>query len=52
MANSPQLLDQVRELLRIKHYALKIVEVYVNWIRRFILYSLTYLPVYWDYHPA
>jgi integrase len=38
MANSPKLLDQVRELLRIKHYALKTEEAYVYWIRRFILF--------------
>lgn len=38
MSQSPKLLDQVRELLRIKHYALRTEEAYVNWIRRFILF--------------
>ena len=38
MTQSPKLLDQVRELLRIKHYALRTEEAYVNWIRRFILF--------------
>ncbi|MBN1876666.1 MAG: integron integrase, partial [Anaerolineae bacterium] len=38
MAQPPKLLDQVRELLRIKHYALRTEEAYVDWIRRFILF--------------
>ena len=38
MAQPPKLLDQVQELLRIKHYALRTEEAYVNWIRRFILF--------------
>jgi len=38
MSQPPKLLDQVRDLLRIKHYALRTEEAYVNWIRRFILF--------------
>ncbi len=38
MAQPPKLLDQVRELLRIKHYALRTEEAYVDWIKRFILF--------------
>lgn len=38
MAQPPKLLDQVQELLRIKHYALRTEEAYINWIRRFILF--------------
>ena len=38
MSQSPKLLDQVRELLRIKHYALRTEEAYSNWIRRYILF--------------
>lgn len=38
MAQPPKLLDQVRELLRIKHYALRTEEAYIDWIRRFILF--------------
>jgi integron integrase len=37
----PKLLDQVRELLRVKHYALRTEEAYVDWIRRFILFHKT-----------
>ena len=38
MSQAPKLLDQVRELLRIKHYALRTEHAYVNWIRRYILF--------------
>jgi hypothetical protein len=31
-------LDQVRELLRIKHYALRTGEAYINWIKRFAFF--------------
>ena len=38
MSQKPKLLDQVRETLRIKHYALRTEQAYVNWIKRFILF--------------
>ena len=38
MSESPRLLDQVRELSRIKHYALRTEQAYVTWIRRYILF--------------
>src|SRR6185295_2191586 len=31
-----KLLDQVREVLRVKHYALRTEEAYVDWMRRFL----------------
>ncbi|MCG9889796.1 MAG: integron integrase [Thermosynechococcaceae cyanobacterium MS004] len=34
----PKLLDQVRDTLRVKHYAYRTEESYVQWIRRFILF--------------
>jgi integron integrase len=34
----PKLLDQVREVLRARQYALNTEECYLNWIRRFILF--------------
>ncbi|PZD72427.1 Tyrosine recombinase XerD [Acaryochloris thomasi RCC1774] len=37
-ARPKKLLDQVRDRLRVKHYAYKTEECYVNWIRRFILF--------------
>ena len=33
-----RLLDQVREVLRVKHYALRTEEVYVLWIKRYIFF--------------
>jgi integrase len=35
---SPRLLDQVRELLRIRHYSIRTEQAYLQWIRRFILF--------------
>jgi integron integrase len=34
----PKLLDQVRGLLRAKHYSIRTEDSYVSWIRRFILF--------------
>lgn len=34
---APRLLDEVRRVLRLKHYSLRTEEAYVHWIRRFIL---------------
>ena len=39
MPKSP-LLDQVREVLRLRHYSIRTEEAYVQTIRRFILYHL------------
>ena len=37
-AGSPKLLDRVRWHLRVKHYSIRTEQVYVDWIRRFILF--------------
>ncbi|WP_230973772.1 phage integrase N-terminal SAM-like domain-containing protein [Thermithiobacillus tepidarius] len=34
----PKLLDQVRDLIRTKHYSLRTEQAYLGWIRRFILF--------------
>lgn len=34
-----KLLDQVRNKLRVKHYAIRTEQSYVDWIKRYILYS-------------
>lgn len=34
----PKLLDQVREVIRRKHYSIRTEEAYVHWIRQFILF--------------
>lgn len=33
-----RLLDQVRELIRLKHYSIRTEQTYVSWIKRFILF--------------
>ena len=37
-AHTPKLLDQVRQALRVKHYAIRTEEAYTHWIKRFILF--------------
>lgn len=37
-ARPRKLLDHVRDLLRVNHYAARTEEAYTGWIRRFILY--------------
>jgi integron integrase len=37
-ANKPKLLDQVRDIIRRRHYSFRTEQAYVDWIRRFILY--------------
>ncbi|MDZ4719030.1 MAG: integron integrase [Roseiflexaceae bacterium] len=34
----PKLLDQVRAVLRVQHYAIRTETAYVNWIRRYIIF--------------
>ena len=42
MTEKPRkLLDQVRDVLRLKHYAISTEETYTDWIRRFILFHKT-----------
>jgi integron integrase len=36
MTQSPKLLDQVRDKLRVKHYAIRTEQSYVDWIKRYI----------------
>jgi hypothetical protein len=35
--NKPRLLDQVRNAIRVKHSSIRTEQVYIAWIRRFIL---------------
>jgi len=35
---TPKLLDQVRTVIRVKHFSLSTERAYVGWIRRFILF--------------
>ncbi len=34
----PKLLDQVRDRIRVKHYSIRTEYLYVQWIKRFILF--------------
>jgi Phage integrase, N-terminal SAM-like domain len=34
----PRLLDQVRDVIRCKHYSIRTESTYTEWIRRYILY--------------
>jgi integron integrase len=36
--NKPKLLDQVRDVIRRKHFSIRTEQSYVDWIRRFILF--------------
>ena len=38
LSEQPRLLDRVRADIRARHYSLRTEEVYVGWIRRFILF--------------
>jgi integron integrase len=37
-SNPPKLLDQVRQILRTKHYSYRTEQTYIDWIKRFILF--------------
>ena len=45
-----KLLDQVRQIIRIKHYSLRTEESYVNWIKRFIFFMIRNIPKKWEGH--
>ena len=34
----PELLDQVRQIIRVKHYSMRTEESYTTWIKRFIFF--------------
>ena len=34
----PRLLDQLRDRIRLKHYSIRTEQVYIDWVRRFILF--------------
>jgi integron integrase len=36
--SKPKLLDQVRNAIRLRHYSIRTEQVYVDWIKRFILF--------------
>lgn len=42
---APRLLDQVRELIRVRHYSIRTEEAYVDWIRKFVIFHNKRHPV-------
>ncbi len=43
-----KLLDQVREVLRKKHYSIRTEQVYVDWIKRFVLFHGNAIRRIWE----
>ncbi|MBZ0072859.1 MAG: phage integrase N-terminal SAM-like domain-containing protein [Gammaproteobacteria bacterium] len=41
---TPRLLDQVRDAIRVRHYSRRTEDMYVQWIRRFILFHARRYP--------
>jgi hypothetical protein len=39
--------DQVRDRIRLKHYSIRTVQAYVEWIRRFVLHHNKRPPATW-----
>jgi len=39
MHHRPRLLDQVRDRVRVKHYSIRTEQAYVEWVRRFVVFS-------------
>jgi glucan phosphorylase len=35
----PKLLDQVRDKMRLKHYSIRTEQAYLDWIKRFVVFS-------------
>ncbi len=44
--DKPNLLDEVRNVIRVKHYSLRTEETYVQWIKRFVLFHNKRHPKY------
>jgi site-specific recombinase XerD len=37
-SNPPRLLEQVREVIRLKHYSIRTEQAYLHWVKRYILF--------------
>ncbi len=44
-SDKPKLLDQGRQVIRVKHFSLRTEESYVNWIKRFVFFHNKKYPV-------
>jgi Phage integrase, N-terminal SAM-like domain len=38
-ARKPKLLEQVRDVIRRRHYSMRTEQAYIDWIKRFIIYQ-------------
>jgi integron integrase len=38
LSSQPRLLDQVRDVIRLKHYSIRTEETYIGWIKRYIFF--------------
>lgn len=45
MDGKPRLLDQMRDVIRVKHYAIRTERVYCEWVKRFIRFHRYRHPV-------
>lgn len=45
MDGKPRLLDQMRDVIRVKHYAIRTERVYCEWVKRFLLFHRYRHPV-------
>jgi hypothetical protein len=43
-----KLLDQMRQVLRLKHMSIRTEESYVNWVKRFILFHHKQTPTRYE----
>jgi hypothetical protein len=46
-SNKPKLLEQVREVIRRKHYSIRTEQAYCDWIKRFIPFTANAIPPKW-----
>ena len=37
--NSPKLLEQIRDEIRIRHYSIRTEKAYLDWIKRFVIFN-------------
>ena len=45
--SKPRLLDQVRHVIRCKHYSIRTEHSYIDWIKRFIFSTTASIPKIW-----
>ena len=45
LTSDRQAIDQVREILRLKHYAYRTEQAYLDWIRRFVPFHGSHHPI-------